>query len=86
MDALPSGKLLAPLLSRMAITAALLIQHQAFGPRYKPPGHLFDLCESGRLLIISLGLPPKTTLSREICTSMNSLAEEICFASSLTVS
>ena len=60
----------------------ILFQHQAFGTRYKPPGHLFELCETGRLLIISLGLPPKTTLSREICTNMNSLAEEICFASS----
>lgn len=56
----------------------ILIQHEAFGPRYKPPGHLFELCEKGRLLIISLGLPPKTSLSREICMRMNSLAETIC--------
>lgn len=56
----------------------ILIQHQAFGPRYKPPGHLFELCENGRVLIISLGLPPKTSLSREICVRMNSLAEALC--------
>ena len=56
----------------------ILIQHLAFGPRYKPPGHLFKLCEEGRLLIISLALPPKTPLSRAICTRMNSLAEAIC--------
>ncbi|MCH5236631.1 MAG: hypothetical protein J1E95_02390 [Muribaculaceae bacterium] len=56
----------------------ILIQQEAFGPRYKPPGHLFELCEKGRLLIISLGLPLKTVLSREICTRMNSLAETIC--------
>ena len=56
----------------------ILIQHEAFGPRYKPPGHLFELCENGRLLIISQGFPPKTSLSREICTGMNTLAEALC--------
>ena len=61
----------------------ILIQHEAFGPRFKPPGHLFELCENGKLLIISLGLSPKTALSREICIKMNSLAETICTQSVL---
>ena len=61
----------------------ILIQYKAFGPRYKPPGHLFELCENGSLLIISLGLPPQTALSREICTRMNSLAEALCSDSPL---
>ena len=56
----------------------VLIQHEAFGPRYKPSGHLFELCETGRLLIISLSYGPKTSLSREICNRMNSLAEALC--------
>lgn len=56
----------------------ILIQHEIFAPKYKPPGKLFELCEKGRLLIISLGLPPKTPLSRETCLRMNSLATAIC--------
>lgn len=45
--------------------------------RSKPSSHDFDLCSSGRLLIVSLGLAPKTELTRDICQSMNGLAEEI---------
>lgn len=55
----------------------ILIQHEAFGPRFKPSGHLFKLCEEGRLLIISLGLAPKTPLSKALCIRMNALAEHI---------
>ena len=44
--------------------------------RYKPSGSDFNLCETGRMLIISADLP--TPLSRQSCLAMNSLAERIC--------
>lgn len=56
----------------------ILITHEAFPHRFKPSAHDFDLCSSGRLLIISLGEPTGTELSRELCERMNALAEEIC--------
>lgn len=56
----------------------IIITHEAFGDRYKPSGHDFELCSQGRLLIISLGLPSKTELSRNHCIRMNRLAEAIC--------
>ncbi len=52
----------------------ILIVHEAFGERFKPSGHDFELCTDGRLLIISLGYPSGTVLSRKICLDMNSLA------------
>ena len=55
----------------------ILITHKAFPERYKPYDHDFTLCAAGRLLILSLGLPAKTPLTREICQQMNSLASEI---------
>lgn len=55
----------------------ILITHEAFGERYKPGAHDFDLCSQGRLLIISLGLPPKTPLSRALCLQMNDLANKL---------
>lgn len=55
----------------------ILITHEAFAERYKPAAHAFALCSEGRLLIISLGLPAKTDLSRPLCLQMNSLAEAI---------
>ena len=55
----------------------ILITHEAFPERYKPAAHDFELCTQGRLLIISLGLPPNTTLTREHCLRMNALAEMI---------
>lgn len=55
----------------------ILITHEAFGERYKPAAHDFDLCSDGRLLIISLGLPPTTPLTRPLCEQMNALAEKI---------
>lgn len=42
----------------------ILITHEAFPERYKPSAHDFALCEEGRLLIISLGYPTGTPLSR----------------------
>ena len=55
----------------------ILITHEAFPDRYKPASHDFDLCTSGRLLIISLGLPASTPLSRSLCQQMNALAQAI---------
>ena len=55
----------------------ILIVPECFPERYKPSSHDFELCAKGKLLIISLGLPPKTVLSREICLKMNALAAEI---------
>lgn len=55
----------------------ILITHYDFPERYKPANHDFDLCATGRLLIISLGLAPKTELNRDLCQRMNALAEEI---------
>ncbi|MDE6408880.1 MAG: transposase [Muribaculaceae bacterium] len=55
----------------------ILITHESFPERFKPPAHDFELCSSGRLLIISLKEPPKTPLSRQLCLRMNKLAETI---------
>lgn len=57
--------------------SVILITHEAFPEIFKPAEHDFNLCSSGRLLIISLGLSPGTELSRPICQRMNALAEEI---------
>lgn len=54
----------------------ILIINHLIDSRYKPVGHDFDLCEAGRLLIISANLDGD--LSRSACLTMNSLAEEIC--------
>lgn len=56
----------------------ILITHEAFPDRFKPAKHDFDLCSSGRLLIISLGMPAQTRLTREVCLAMNALAADIC--------
>lgn len=55
----------------------ILITHEAFPERFKPSAHDFDLCSSGRLLIISLGEPKGTELIRDLCQRMNALAAEI---------
>lgn len=55
----------------------ILITHEAFGESFKPAAHDFDLCSEGCLLIITLGLEPKTPLTRSICRQMNALAETI---------
>ncbi|MDE6206424.1 MAG: transposase [Muribaculaceae bacterium] len=52
----------------------ILITHEDFPERYKPHAHDFDLCAQGNLLIISLGLPAKTALTRDLCLRMNDLA------------
>lgn len=60
----------------------ILITHEAFPERFKPASHDFDLCSEGRLLIISLGLPPNTDLTRSHCLRMNDLAKSIATAQS----
>ncbi|MDE6010774.1 MAG: hypothetical protein K2F87_04960, partial [Muribaculaceae bacterium] len=55
----------------------ILITHEAFPERFKPATHDFSLCSEGRLLIISLGLPIGTKLTRPICERMNALANTI---------
>lgn len=53
----------------------ILIVNDEFGERYKPGGKMFELCSQGRLLIISMGKPPKPKPSREDCKEMNALAK-----------
>lgn len=53
----------------------ILFTHEEFPEKYKPCAHEFDLCTQGRLLIISLGMPAKSTLSRQMCLQMNELAQ-----------
>lgn len=53
----------------------ILIVHEAFTERYKPAARDFALCTAGRLLIITLGFPIGTPLSRPICLQMNTLAQ-----------
>lgn len=55
----------------------ILVTHEAFPERFKPAESDFRLCAEGRLLILSLGLPQKTPLSRAICLQMNTLAQSI---------
>lgn len=63
-----------------AISAKIiLITHEALPERFKPSAHDFSLCEEGRLLIISLGLPAGTHLSRSHCLQMNELARHIAY-------
>lgn len=56
----------------------ILITSEVFGERYKPAGHDFELCESGRLLIIAAQPRiPEAIISRETCLTLNALAERI---------
>lgn len=60
---------------------------EGFPERFKPSGLDFDLCSTGRPLIIA---PPNretrhTALSREFCLAMNTLAETVA-AATLTLS
>lgn len=53
----------------------ILITNEPMGDRYKPSGSDFELCEQGRLLIVSADCPG--TLSRRTCVTMNTLAQTI---------
>lgn len=55
----------------------ILITHEAFPELFKPAKHDFNLCSEGRLLIISLGKPSSSSLSRADCMAMNELATKI---------
>lgn len=57
----------------------LIVPHR-MDDRYKPVGHDFDLCESGRMLILSAGqnVGAGESLTRRNCLAMNSLAAAIC--------
>ena len=53
------------------------ITNRPIEERFKPSGHDFELCEEGRLLIVSIpGIDDSVT--RQLCLAMNRLAEEIC--------
>lgn len=53
----------------------IVITNETMEERYKPSGRDFELCESGRMLIISANLPGE--LSRQKCITMNDLAKQI---------
>lgn len=53
----------------------ILITNEAMGERYKPAAHDFELCEAGRLLIITSGTGGE--VSRTDCLTMNALAAQI---------
>lgn len=57
----------------------ILIVNEPMAERYKPSGRDFELCEAGRLLIVSAVLPG--ALSRTTCLAMNELAKRICLTS-----
>lgn len=59
----------------------ILIIHEAFTERFKPAKHDFDICSEGRLLIISIGKPIPSSLSRADCLTMNELAQAIILES-----
>ena len=54
----------------------IYITNQPLAERYKPSGRDFELCESGRMLIVSANFDGD--LNRTACLAMNSLAETIC--------
>lgn len=59
----------------------ILVTSESIGEHYKPSGHNFAICETGRLLIISaadsLAVTAHSTLSRANCLFLNHLAEVI---------
>lgn len=79
------GILVSPFISpaekeiRTAAEAAggriILITREPMGERYKPSGHDFDMCEAGRMLIISAGISGE--LSRQSCMAMNVMARTL---------
>lgn len=56
----------------------ILITNDTIADRYKPAGHDFDLCNEGRLLIISPGIdtgfPASHPITRTTCLALNALA------------
>lgn len=57
----------------------ILIVNEPMGERYKPSGRDFELCEAGRMLIVSAGHGGE--ISRGICLAMNGIAAELAAVS-----
>ena len=58
----------------------ILITPDAFGERFKPAAHDFNLCSEGRMLMVSLGLPASPAVTRDVCLSMNAVASGVAEA------
>ncbi len=61
----------------------ILVTNEQFGERFKPSAHNFELCDTGRLLIVSLalpGAPGRDGISRSECMALNELAAAIARA------
>lgn len=61
----------------------ILVTNEQFGERFKPSAHNFELCDTGRLLIVSLalpGAPGRYGISRSECMALNELAAAIARA------
>ena len=57
----------------------IVLKHGGFPPLYKPSGRYFDLCASGRLLVLSAFAytSRKQPLTREQCLAMNGWCEKL---------
>lgn len=56
----------------------ILISAEPFGDRYKPAAHNFELCERGRMLIISdPSVSFSQSISRQQCMTLNELATSV---------
>lgn len=55
----------------------IVIQNEPLPERFKPSGKDFELCATGRLLIIAPKVASENKLSRSACLAMNRLAETI---------
>lgn len=55
----------------------ILIQSAEFPEKFKPPKHQFNLCATGKLLIISMGKKRDVAFTHQLCTEMNELAKTI---------
>lgn len=55
----------------------ILICNEPFGERFKPALHDFDLCCSGRLLILAPPDDSLAELTRPVCLRLNTIAESI---------
>lgn len=75
----------APIMARSSdkgyVSGGLIVlKHGGFPPLYKPSGRYFDLCASGRLLVLSpfQYTRRKDPLTREQCLRMNGWCEAMC--------
>ena len=57
----------------------ILVVNEQMEERYKPSGRDFELCEAGRMLIVSAGHGGE--ISRGICLAMNGIAAELASVS-----